>query len=371
MRRATIGIDCRLGGIRHAGIGRYIAEYLKRVVKTQDLQFSLVCADEAQVRELLEPIASVDRQRIRTTIAPIRHYSVAEQLRLPAVFNELDLDLLHVPHFNVPMGYRRPLVVTIHDLLWHSTRGTTVTTLPSWQYWLKYGAYRATVSSTIGRAQRIFIPTQFVADTITHHYPSAIKKLVVTYEGVGEQFVPNPKIRRASNQLLYVGSLYPHKNVVVILDALQQLPEYKLAIVGARDAFSEELDRQVTARGLSDRVQMVGKVTDASLVEWYQHCTTLIQPSTSEGFGLTGIEALACGAPLIASDIPVFREVYGEAAVFFDPTRAQELVSAITQVSTEKSSARDTKRTQTLSRCSWDTMTDRMVTEFRSVLQQT
>lgn len=368
MRRATIGIDCRLGGVVHGGIGRYIAEYLKRAIGYSDLNFSLVFGSWEQQRELLSSVNPTAQDRIHSRIARVQHYSLAEQVLLPTVFNNLNVDVLHVPHFNVPLGYRRPFVVTIHDLLWHSTRGTSVTTLPAWQYWLKYGAYQLTVRDTISRAARIFTPTQSVANTIKLHYPKAATKQVITYEGVGEQFVPAAQWRRVRKQLLYVGSLYPHKNVVVILDALLQLPTHTLIVVGARDVFTGSFIAEVNRRGLEDRVSIKSRVTDDQLVQLYQSCGAVIQPSTSEGFGLTGVEALACDTALIASDIPVFHEVYGDAAQFFDPHSSASLVSAIETIPHQETVALERARETALSRCSWDRMTKIIIDEIRTLI---
>lgn len=368
MARATIGIDCRLGGVRHGGIGRYIAEYVSRVVASSSYHFSLVFSDEAQRDELLALIPDSEAGQISTTIVNIRHYSLQEQLKLPGIYTDLNLDLLHVPHFNVPLGFRGPLVVTIHDLLWHSTKGTSVTTLPAWQYWFKYGAYKLTVSTAVKRASRIFVPTQFVAATLSQHYPKATDKLVVTYEGVGKQFTPNASVMRDDHLLLYVGSLYPHKNVSVILDALKNLPEHRLVIVSARDAFAEKFQEKIKELGLSDRVELKSSVPDKQLLQLYWSAGFVIQPSTSEGFGLTGLEAIACNSPLIASDIPVFHEVYGEAAHFFDPMSAESLQETIAGSTTAGEKSQAGARRAVLERYSWDTMTDTMLKTFTQLL---
>lgn len=369
MRKAAIGIDCRLGGVRHAGIGRYIAEYVQRVVGYQNFNFVLVFSDREQQAELLAPIPPKLQSQIRVQVTSQKHYSVTEQLQLPSVLNRLQLDLLHVPHFNVPLGYRRPFVVTIHDLLWHSTRGTQVTTLPAYQYWLKYAAYQLTVKNAVGRAARIFTPTQYVADSVAQHFPRATDKIVVAYEGVGHQFQADPTAVRDRKQLLYVGSLYPHKNVTVVLDALPLLPNHRLTIVSARNVFTDAFQLEIAKRKLEHRVTIRHQVTDQQLVKLYNTVGALIQPSTSEGFGLTGIEAIACNTPLVASDIPVFHEVYADAAQYFAPHDPQSLATAIQAQSVGDHPTQQTKtRSSVLERYSWDRMTKTMIMEMQHVL---
>jgi hypothetical protein len=142
----TIGIDCRLAGKKHAGIGRYIENLVIRLPKVakeqkdnrQTIKWVYFFYDQSQANEISDQIPESNRSTIKTVIAPIRHYSLAEQVKLPAIFKKENLDILHVPHFNVPILYAGKLVVTIHDLLWHERKGLHVTTLHPFLYWLTY-----------------------------------------------------------------------------------------------------------------------------------------------------------------------------------------------------------------------------------------
>src|SRR5690606_36980147 len=129
-----IGIDCRLGGSRHAGIGRYIENLLLRLPSLDsETTWVYFYHDEGQKQAWLSRLATVTN--VEWVKAPVRHYTLSEQVKMPRYFSAANLDLLHVPHFNIPVLYPGRLVITIHDLLWHEYYGTQVTTLPSWQYW--------------------------------------------------------------------------------------------------------------------------------------------------------------------------------------------------------------------------------------------
>jgi glycosyltransferase involved in cell wall biosynthesis len=333
MAKQSIGIDCRLGGIAHAGIGRYIAELVKRVTKsTHDIRWVLFCSDSDQATELLGKNYS---NEIEVIFAPIRQYSIKEQLELPRIFEAAKLDLLHVPHFNIPLSYSGKIVVTIHDLLWHEYKGMQVTTLNPISYWPKYWAYRFIARKAVERASTIFVPTQTVKKTIATYYPKSVSKILVTKEGIGSpllEFTTKSSTKRKPNTLLYVGSLYPHKNVSLVLQALEELPEYTLEIVGARTAFLERLEAEVLQRNVKSQVVFKGRLSDAELAQSYKQTTALVQPSMSEGFGLTGLEALAFSTPVLASDIPIFHEVYQDAALYFDYTSVESLLLAIKKV---------------------------------------
>src|SRR5258708_10842145 len=192
----TIGIDCRLAGIQNAGIGRYIEELVRGVSKDTSVTWVLFFQKKNQLPWLSAAA------HIRIVIAPVRHYSFREQLVMPRIFAREQLDLLHVPHFNVPLLYSGSFIVTIHDLLWHDQRGQSMTTLSPVVYSAKYQAYRLVSSKAIQRARAILVPAKTVKDTIlTHVSDLDEKKITVTYEGVDESWFENiPKLKKRGEE---------------------------------------------------------------------------------------------------------------------------------------------------------------------------
>lgn len=385
-----VGIDCRLAGDQHAGIGRYIAQLVIRVTQiAPQIDWVLFFFDQAQAQAVLgQELAS----RVKVVIAPVKHYSLAEQLKMPAVFGRAKLDVLHVPHFNVPWFYWGKLVVTIHDLLWHQYQGTQVTTLPSWQYWIKYLAYRLTVCRAVSLATRILVPAQTIKKTVSHFFPWATAKVVVTKEGVTTQGQSSVRggtkllaisgldkviVRSrgtahsagaATNRtLLYIGSLYPHKNITVVLQALKQLPSYRLVIIGARSVFMEAVKKQSQELQVESQVEFAGFVPDAELSNYYARATALVQPSLSEGFGLTGVEAMAQGVPVIASFIPIFQEIYGKHALFFDPHSPESFIKAVNRLETLSLPNHLEKAHRWASQYSWDAMATQTLEVYKEV----
>ena len=324
----NIGIDARLSGVQHAGIGRYTQNLiLNLLLQRGEDTFTLFFFDETQAKSVLGNYYT--SPKVVIIYIPIKHYTLYEQLKLPAIFSAQKLDLLHVPHFNIPIFYRGPLVVTIHDLLWHQYQGTQVTTLNPAMYVLKYLFYRVVTYCAVKFAARVITPAQTVAHAITKYYPFAQQKTIVITEGatIGKPQEPPP--RRKTKTLLYVGSLYPHKNVILILQALKQVPDYVLLIVGSRSVFQEKIAAYVRKHELTDQVIFLGYLPDAELTQLYQEVTALVQPSFSEGFGLTGVEALALRTPVLASDIPIFREIYQDAVHFFSPYSPSSFLYAL------------------------------------------
>ncbi len=368
---ATIGIDARLAGQQHAGIGRYVENLITRLpALAPDINFVYFFYNKEQSNHL----AIKPSSHVKFKYTPIRHYTLAEQLKLPSIFASEELDLLHVPHFNIPIFYKGKTVTTIHDLLWHEQKGTTVTTLPQWQYWIKYLAYKYVSKQAVSKSSKIIVPAKTIKKTILKYYPDVKNKIVVTYEGIdtslikSEQGSSGYQSLRRSSQLLYVGSLYPHKNIDLVLQALTKLPNYTLNIVGSRNVFQDKVRAEVKQLMIENQVNFLGYVADKELTQLYQNSFALVQPSLSEGFGLTGVEAMATGTPVLASDIPIFREIYKDAATYFDPYSVDSFIQSVKKL--EKADRQKVIQLgkEIASAYNWDTMVEQTVEVYRKIL---
>lgn len=363
-----IGIDCRLSGNAHAGIGRYIEELILRLPKiNKEISWVLFFNNKKQADEYLQKIGP-HTNNLKIVIAPIQHYTLAEQLKLPQIFAKEKLDLLHVPHFNVPIFYSGKLVVTIHDLLWHEFVGLKATTLKPYLYFLKYLAYRFIAQLAIFKASLIFVPANTIKNVVHKYYPSSINKVLVTKEGFAQEFSQNLPTKKTKPELLYVGSLYPHKNIEVVLKALSNLPNYHLNLVGARNIFQDQTKDLVTKYKVENQVSFLGYLTDKELKNKMSQAFALIQPSFSEGFGLTGIEAMAAGLPVISSNIPIFEEIYQDGAIFFNPHRSDDFVKAVKHLEQKDRPTIVNKGKEIVKDYSWDKMSFKTLTAYKTLL---
>jgi len=330
-----IVFDARMYGLENAGIGRYVSCLLAALrglspALLKNLSFMLLTLKSNQ-----KSLASDLGNWYHYCPVSSRHYSFSEQVELPLTISNLKPDLVHFPHFNVPMLYSgSPLVVTIHDLIKHFFRGEETTTRNPILYWPKYVGYRLLVNNVIKKARRIIVPTHWWKDKLIEMYGIPKNKVCVTHEGIGEIFLEREattvfkenmvldKYRLSGRKyFIYTGSVYPHKNVERLVKAFRNLDESNLdlVIVCSRSEFLKKLESFAKKGQGVRRIKFLGFVPDEELKIIYRNAIALVQPSLMEGFGLTGLEAMACDCPVISSAASCLSEVYGKAALYFDP----------------------------------------------------
>ena len=327
-----IVIDARLYGPQHTGIGRYVQNLLVNLPTLPNFnryRFTLLVYSEN-----LPQIQQELGHNFHYVTTSIRHYSVREQFVLPFIIYGLKPDLFHVPHFNKPILYTGKTIITIHDLIKNFSKGSDTTNQNPLFYWPKYFLYRL-LSYVIIRHDSIIVPSNFWRHFIIKHYKINPQKIITTYEAVDKEIVKNTK-QKITKNLLYVGNLYPHKNIQIIFEALKSLPQFHLNIISKPSVFLERTKNSVKAMGIESQITFLGFVNDANLGRYYEQAYAYIFPSLMEGFGLPGLEAMAYGCPVVAAKTSCLPEVYGQAALYFDPHNADSLIVAIDSISQQR-----------------------------------
>lgn len=311
-----IGIEARMMGPENTrGLGRYIQELVTAMLEV---------APENDYVLVTQSADHVLKDKVATVVANIPWYSWKEQSKMPRVLRDIKADIVHIPHWNAPLGYSGPLVTTIHDLLLRHQPDSAKTSTRSWPVRLaKRVGFRLALDHAIRASRKICVPTEFTKKDLLDFYPWANDKIIVTGEGVSI-LAPRPVTQsqhvEAGRYLLYVGSAYPHKRLDLLLESWGQVsqfwPDVELVIVGELDNFMSRIKRAAQAAGL-ERVKFLGKVTDGQLSGLYQNALALLFPSSFEGFGLTPIEALSYGCPVVSSDATCLPEVLGKKGVVY------------------------------------------------------
>ncbi len=336
-----IVFDARMYGLEHAGIGRYVMNLLKNL----EIRPPSAMPRRGRGNPKFEIILLVKREKVESVKAELgdrfkyipvrsRHYSFFEQIEIPFILTKVKPDLVHFPHFNAPILWRNDFVVTIHDLIKHYFTGKETTTRTKWLYLFKHWAYKLQINHALNRSKLIFVPSQFWKDKLADDFCVESEKIMVTPEATDDvYFKPRSKAKQNYDMkppyLIYTGSVYSHKNIKIVFEALQDLPEIELGIACSRNVFTDRVQKTAIKMGLGNQFKFLGFVPDEDLQEIYQGAVALVQPSLMEGFGLTGLEAMSAGVPVIAADASCLPEVYGEGAVYFDPYDKDNLVERI------------------------------------------
>ncbi len=356
-----IGIDARFYGPIGKGLGRYTQEVVDNII-------NISAGDDVNSLEyviFLSPANFDEFDANRSGVKKVKlacpWYGWQEQVLMPYYLWREKLDLIHFPHFNVPILTPDRFVVTIHDLILTHFPTVRATTRQHALYHFKNLAYRLVIFMALKRARRIITVSEFTKKDIVDRFSVNPQKIAVTYEGVANLakgrdslFVSKLNNREIlaqyhipHNFILYVGNAYPHKNLERLLQVFSRLhseyPELRLVLVGKPDYFYERVKEAARALNLWQKeninspVIFTGYVPDAQLEIMYSEARAYIFPSLYEGFGLPPLEAMANGCPVVSSDRASLPEVMGAAARYFNPEDEADMVDKIREVLVDES----------------------------------
>jgi len=253
-----------------------------------------------------------------------------EQLMLPRLVREARADVLFAPAYSGPIISPVPMVVAIHDV--------SFTAHPEWFTW-REGLRRRTMARLAARAaKRVVTISEFSKREIVDHLGVEPSKITVAYPGV-TPFTrgANPRGSRSWCTVLFVGSIFNRRHVPELIEGFARLAgshrELRLEIVGDnRTTPHVNLDALVQATGGGDRIHLRSYVSDEELPELYGDASAFVFLSEYEGFGLTPLEALASGVPVILVDTPVAREIFDDAARYVARPDAELVAAALNAV---------------------------------------
>ena len=390
-----IGIDARFYGPVGKGLGRYTQEVVDRVIEKSKLSseldlFFVVFLSPENFDEF-----HIDDERVSKVRLPFRWYSIKEQLLFPFYIKKHKLDLIHFPHFNIPIFCPTKFVVTIHDLILTRFPTMRATTRNKFIYNLKNIAYRVVLERAIKKSTKIITISEFTKKDILSLFKVEPEKIVLIYEGAADlnlekdkkfvekqlrenlslnispdNFIPPSKF------LLYVGSAYPHKNLERLIKAFnileQEGSDIFLVLVGKNDFFYERLKKDSLTLDLIkvQRVFFAGYVSDTELSALYSKALAFIFPSLYEGFGLPPLEAMSKSCPVLSSNHSCLTEILGDSALYFNPEDVNDIVSKIKIINQDESLRNDLVQRGLIQvkRYSWDDCAEKTLKVYLNIL---
>lgn len=364
-----IGIDARL--YEETGVGRYIRNLLYWLIKLDKKNKYVIFTTKSSSKHIKNsPSWKIEEVNIRW-------HTLAEQVIFPFHLMKHKLDLVHFPYFSVPMLYSGKFIVTIHDLTNLTYPTGKASELPYVFYKVKHTAYKQILKNAIKRAEKIIVPSHSIANEMNKYYQGIGNKITVTYEGGIEIDQGAEKKYDFEPFFLYVGNVYPHKNIENAILALKKInlqnpKPIKLVIIGKKDYFQQRLYKYIKELELNKCIIFFDQVNDRQLSNLYKKALCLIFPSISEGFGLPALEAMQHGCLIACSDIPVFHEICGEPLFYFNPydvDNIKQTFKKIISLSEKEKALLAAKEKERAGKFSWENMARQTLAIYEEVLR--
>jgi len=362
-----IVIDAREWG---SSTGRYISNLVRQLERLAPDGDEYVVLMKPRDLAAWQPV----RPDFRKLACPYQEFTLwGEQVGLRRQLRGLKPDLVHFGKDNQPVFYRGRVVTTMHDL-------TTVRFVNPAKLWpvfkFRQLVYRWVVKRVAQRSAAILTGSDFVRDDLVQFTGVDPAKITVTYEAADViKDSPEPVGGLAGKRfIMYVGRPTPHKNLERLIEAFELLrarqPDLVLVLAGKQDANYRRIEAAVQ-KANKQAIVFTGFVSEGQLRWLYEHCAAYVFPSLSEGFGLPGLEAMAHGAPVVASNATCLPEIYGRAARYFDPLDAAAMADAINEVLTDKNLRAELVKAgrAQAAKYSWQDMAKETLAVYASVLK--
>ena len=320
------------------GLGRYMIQLMRSLAALpSEIQVVLLATEKRDQYGLWREFETCRLPLCRRAPTLMSWGNIA----VAAAARRRDLDIVHDPNGIAPFFSARGAtrrVVTVHDAFSY-VQPDTHTLFDNWRC-------RVMLPRALRRADMVLTDSHASRRDIHHYLKVSDQRLRVVPCGVDRHFAPvpdGPARQRVlaghgitGPYLLYVGAINARKNIARLYEAFwqvrQQRPDVTLVVVGKRQWHTGEIDATFSRLCLDDAVIFTGYVADDELPSLYSGAAVFVFPSLYEGFGLPPLEAMACGAPVITSNVSSLPEVVGDAALTVEPTDTRALATAITRV---------------------------------------
>lgn len=334
----NIAIDGTIIREEITGTGFYITNLINGLVKIDNLNSYYIFGDEENLKRYIniedKKNFKIIHKRFKNRILRV----LWEYFILPFELKKLKIIILHSPNYITPLfkfGFK--IILTIHDL--------TFLLFPEKYTITKRLLFNKMIRIFIKMADKIIAVSENTKKDILNFYNVPGNKVVVTYESYPDYynyFIDKDKAKEVSkkygigaNFILYVGMIEPRKNILSLLKAFVELGkelDLDLVIVGKKGWYYKEIEQyiiNIENLKLRNNIIFTGYVPEQELKYFYKSAFMFVYPSLYEGFGLPPLQAMACGTPVITSNVSSLPEVVGDAAIKINPDSLDDLVKSI------------------------------------------
>jgi glycosyltransferase involved in cell wall biosynthesis len=371
-KKKHIVIDAR---IRQASTGRPIARLLEHLQEIDsDHRYTILVKKDDNWKPTNKNYS------VKQIRYPIFSFNPINQLLYAIDLYRLKPDLTYFTLTpSQPLFFFKKYITFTHDLVMFSF--ARAGRLPEWLHKIRMQGYRFLMWQAHRMAKAITVPTEYVKDDVHKRYLFTSRKLHVTLES-SEPPLPG-RAKSPENDpgefIMYTGSAFPHKNLDRLVSAFGLLKEHhpglKLVFVGKIEYHAKQLQKFVKKQTYKDDIIFAnenGFVEDETLKWYLQNARAYVFPSLNEGFGLTGLEAMVHGCPVVSSNTTTLPEVHGDAAHYFDPTDIHDMAAKIDEVISSDPLRKKliVKGYENAKRFSWRRYTQQNLALFKELLKE-
>lgn len=376
-----IGIDIKCLRTNNSGIGRYTRSLLDALQQV-DIRNEYVLFSPSPVDY------DITNPKWKTVVVPTKLPGILwQQLALPLALKDEHIDVVWGPEQTIPViglskGYKATgkdhkeisssteiaSVLTIHDFVYRRFPGTMRKSV----LWIT----RTFGGKSIKKATAIVPVSDFTKNELFHFYPKVNKdkvEVVSCAVGSAQNLSDGQTLNNAArkDQLLFVGSLEPRKNLQTLVRALEILKsrgmDVPLVMTGPRGWKNQTIKDMLNTSSVAANIEHKGFVSDEELRNLYKESAAVIFPSVYEGFGLPALEALAYGAPVLTSKGTAMESILGDCGLFFDPKSVEDMANVIEGFWKERKVVPEASRVALLSKYSWQNSARKLIEVFQKV----
>lgn len=344
----TVCIDCRYIHARPSGIGEFVAQLIS-FVPSMAPELSFLFLRNSERKTKLSDSENVTEISVK---APAN--GPATMWRLSQIVELKGVDVFHAPSNILPSRLAMKTITTVHDIMW-LVRPELCN--PKLYGRLERLFYQNGIRRALRQSDHITSVSDATRDAILKLDPSISDRVTTARSGVSQRFRYSPLDRRSRETLgitpgkryvLTVGQSAPYKNhtkaIAAFAMAFGTSPEFDLFLVQRRGSQTKDLERIARKFGVSERIHFTGPIDEELLIKLYSDAVVLLHPSLCEGFGNPIAEAMACGTPIITSDLSAMPEVTGNAALLVNPNDVEGLAKALQEVAFDEGRARSLEK---------------------------
>ena len=369
----NILIDARIGQYPNMGAGVYVNSLvwaLEKIASSDDSIHVLLFPGK-KLHPLIEQCNNVKFHSAKYGLEWSPQKALMDEIQIDRVVKKYSIDIFHCPTFLQLINTPCKCIVTIMDLYmfgtWHGFN------------FLKKLWWQCSMRHSVKRANGIIAISDYTRNLIHERFDVSKEKTRTIYLGPG--YIGNDSLLRSDTHnnntgkyILFVGFPKPNKNLSCLIEAFGTIAEplsrdFELLLVGPKPAWADELLDKAKI-SLRNRIRWMEVVSDAQIKSVYEKAHLFVHPSFVEGFGLPLVEAISCGLPIVASDIPINHEIAGDAAIYFDPYCPNDLRQRIEEVLAD-SGLRNALKKRSLKRArrySWDECAKQHYAAYKEVL---